>query len=107
MCPRSVTIAFPAPVVRASHDRRMLTHPAHGIPIGHPAAGVTGHLSRTALSAEITGRSELDTRAAEPGSCKAVAKLGGFVLIVTQAADPHQLTPNNSGHGFPVGPRRV
>jgi hypothetical protein len=32
-----------------------LTHPTHGIPVGNPAVGVTGHLSQTALSAEITG----------------------------------------------------
>ena len=41
-------------------------HPAQGIPIDNPSASVTGHLSRTALSAEITGRTERYTCAAEP-----------------------------------------
>jgi hypothetical protein len=71
-----------------------LTCPAQGISIGNPAAGVTGHLSRTALSAEITGRAERYTCAAEPKIRAAAAKLGGFVLIVTYAADPYQLTPD-------------
>lgn len=71
-----------------------LTHPAHGIPIGNPAAGVTGHLTRTALSAEITGRTEQYTCAAEPAIRAAAAKLGGFVLIITHTTDPCQLTPD-------------
>lgn len=71
-----------------------LTYPAQGIPIGNPAAGVTGHLSRTALSADITGRTERYTCAAEPAIRAAAAKLNGFVLIVTHAADPYQLTPD-------------
>lgn len=71
-----------------------LTHPGQGIPIGDPAAGVTGHLSRTALSAGITGRTERYTCAAEPAIRAAAAKLNGFVLIVTHAADPYQLTPD-------------
>jgi hypothetical protein len=71
-----------------------LTHPAHGIPIGNPAAGVNGHLSQTALSADVTGRTERYTCVAEPEIRAAAAKLGGFVLIVTQAADPHRLTPD-------------
>jgi hypothetical protein len=71
-----------------------LTHPAHGMPIGPPAAGVTGHLSQTALSADITGQTERYTCAAEPAIRAAAAQLNGFVLIVTQAADPHQLIPD-------------
>jgi hypothetical protein len=71
-----------------------LTHPAHGMPIGDPAAGVTGHLSQAALSAEITGRTERYTCAAEPAIRAATAKLGGFVVIVTHAADRCQLTPD-------------
>jgi hypothetical protein len=69
-----------------------LTCPAQGIPIGDPAVGVTGHLGQTALSAEVTGRTERYTCAAEPAIRTATARLGGFVLIVTHAADPHQLT---------------
>jgi hypothetical protein len=72
-----------------------LTHAAHGIPIRDPAAGVTGHLSQTAFSVDITGRMERYTCAAEPGIRAAAAKLHGFVLIVAHAADPHQLTPGN------------
>jgi hypothetical protein len=52
-----------------------LTCPAQGIPIGNPAAGVTGHLSQTALSADITGRTEHYTCAAEPEKRAAAAKL--------------------------------
>lgn len=71
------------------------THPAPGIPIGNPAAGVTGHLSQTALSAGITGRAERYTCAAESEIRAAVAKLNGFVLIVTQAAD-HTSSPRTN-----------
>jgi hypothetical protein len=77
-----------------------LTHPAHGIPIGNPAAGVTGHLSQTALSADIAGRTERYSCAAEPDICAAAAKLNGFVVIVTQAAEPHQLTPDHLMDAF-------
>jgi hypothetical protein len=77
-----------------------LTHPTHGIPIGNPAVGVTSHLSQTALSADITGRTERYTCAAEPEIRATAAKLNGFVLIVTQAADPHQLTPDNLMDAF-------
>ena len=70
------------------------------MPIGNPAAGVTGYLSQTAFSVGITGRMERYTCAAEPGIRAAAAKLGGFVLIVSQAADPHQLTPGNLMDSF-------
>ena len=69
-----------------------LTCPEQGLPIGNPAAGVSGHMSRTALSVDITGRTERYTCAAEPTIRAAAAKLNGFVLIVTHAADPYQLT---------------
>ena len=56
---------------------------------------MTGHLSRTALSADITGWAERFICAAEPAIRAAAAKLNGFVLIVTHAADPCcQLTPD-------------
>lgn len=71
-----------------------LTRPTQGIPIGDPAEGVTGHLSQTALSADVTGRTERYTCTAEPEIRVAAAKLNGFVLIVTHAADPYQLTPD-------------
>jgi hypothetical protein len=77
-----------------------LTHPAHGVLIGNPAAGVTGHMSQTALNADITGRAESYTCAAEPEIRAAAAQRGGFVLIVTQAADPHQLTPDTLMDAF-------
>jgi hypothetical protein len=64
------------------------------MPIGNPAAGVTGHLTQTALSADIAGRTERYTCAAEPTIRAAAAKLNGFVLIVSHAADPCQLTPD-------------
>ena len=72
-----------------------LTNPSHGIPIRNPAAGVTGHLSRTSLSAEVEGRSERYASEAEYEIRVAAAQLGGFLLIVTHAADPNQLTPDN------------
>ena len=72
-----------------------LTHPAQGIPIGKPVAGVTGHLSQTALSADITGRTERYTCAVEPEIRAAAAKLNGFVVIVTQAADPPSAHPSH------------
>jgi hypothetical protein len=53
---------------------------------------MTGHLSQTALSADISGRTQRYTCAAEPQIRAAAAKLNGFVLIVTQAANPQQLT---------------
>jgi hypothetical protein len=61
---------------------------------------VTGYLGQTAFSVEITGRMERYTCAAEPGIRAAAAKLHGFVLIVTHAADPHQLTPGNLVDAF-------
>jgi hypothetical protein len=61
---------------------------------------VTGHLSQTALSADITGRAERYTCVAEPAIRAAAAKLNGFVLIVTQAADPHQFTPDTLMNAF-------
>lgn len=83
-----------------SFRRRRAHPPAHGILIDKPAAGVTGQLSQTALSAGITGLTERYTCAAEPEIRAAAAKLGGFVLIVTHAADPHQLTPGNLMDAF-------
>jgi hypothetical protein len=62
--------------------------------IGNATAGMTGHLSRTGLSADVTGRTERYTCAAELAIPAAAAKLNGFVLIVTHAADPYQLTPD-------------
>jgi hypothetical protein len=71
-----------------------LTHAGHTD--RDPAAGVNGHLSQTALSADVNGRTERYTCTAEPEIRVAVAKLNGFVLmlIVTHAADPYQLTPD-------------
>lgn len=61
---------------------------------------MTGHLSQTALSAGITGRTERYTCVAEPEIRAAATKLHGFVLIVTQAVDPHQLTPDTLMNAF-------
>ena len=61
---------------------------------------MTGHLSQTALSADITGRAESYTCEAEPEIRAAAAKLNGFVLIVTHAADPYQLTPDTLMDAF-------
>jgi hypothetical protein len=61
---------------------------------------VTGYLGQTAFSVEITGRMERYTCAAEPEIRAAAAKLHGFVLIVTHAADPYQLTPGNLVDAF-------
>lgn len=77
-----------------------LTQAVHGMPIGNSAAGVTGYLSQSEFSVDVTGCMERYTCAAEPGIRAAAAKLHGFVLIVTQAVDPHQLTPNNLMDAF-------
>jgi len=77
-----------------------LTAAAHGMPVGNPAAGVTGYRSQTAFSAGLTGCMERYTCAAEPEIRAAAAKLYGFVLIVTHAADPHQLTRGNLMDAF-------
>jgi hypothetical protein len=69
-----------------------LTYPSAGLPASNPAAGVTGHLGRTTLSADITGRDERYICEAEPEIRAAAAQLGGFLLIVTHPADPYQLT---------------
>jgi hypothetical protein len=72
-----------------------LTRSAQGIPIGNPTADVTGHVSRTVLdAADITGRTDRYTCAAEPAIRTAAAKLNNFVLIITHAADPCHLTPD-------------
>jgi len=55
-----------------------LSQPAHGISIGNPASGVTGHLSPTALSADITGRAERHTCAAAPEIRAAAATFRGW-----------------------------
>ena len=46
------------------------------------------------------GATERYTCAAEPEIRAAAAKLNGFVLIVTHAADPYQLTPDNLMDAF-------
>ena len=65
-----------------------LTRRVQGIPIGKRTVGVTGHLSRDAVSAEITGRTGWFTCAVEPAIRADAAKLNGFELIVTHVADP-------------------
>jgi hypothetical protein len=78
--------------VGAAAARTGLTYPSAGLPVGNPAADVTGHLDRTSLSANITGRDERYICEAEPEIRAAAAQLGEFLLIVTHAADPYQLT---------------
>jgi hypothetical protein len=55
---------------------------------------VTGHLDRASLSADITGRTERYACQAEPDIRVATTQLGGFLVIITHATDPEQLTPD-------------
>jgi hypothetical protein len=70
-----------------------LSSPAAGIPIGLPAAGVTGRLAHGCLGAAITGRAETYETWAEPEIGAHARRDGGFLLIVTHAVHPAQLTP--------------
>jgi hypothetical protein len=70
-----------------------LSSPAAGIPIGIPAAGVTGRLADGCLSAAIAGRAETYETWAEPEIGAQACQHGGFLLIVTHAVHPAQLTP--------------
>ena len=71
-----------------------LTHPSQEMPIQIPAAGLAGYLSQTSLHADVTGRSDRYGSLAEPEIRAATAQLGGFLLIVTHAADPGQMNPD-------------
>lgn len=82
------------PYLEKSFASAGLTHASQGIPIQAPAAGLTGHLSRTELRAEVEGRNEQYACDAEYQIRVATAQLGGFLLIITHAADPDQLTPD-------------
>jgi hypothetical protein len=70
-----------------------LSSPAAGIPIGIPAAGVTGRLACGCLSAAVTGRAETYETWAEPEIGAHASRHGGFLLIVTHAVHPAQLMP--------------
>jgi hypothetical protein len=70
-----------------------LTSPAAGIPIGVPAAGVTGRQAHGCLSAVINGRPETYATWAEPQIGAQARRYGGFLLIVTHAVHPAQLDP--------------
>jgi len=70
-----------------------LTSPAAGIPIGVPAAGVTGRQAHGCLSAVINGRPETYETWAEPQIGAQARRYGGFLLIVTHAIHPAQLDP--------------
>jgi hypothetical protein len=81
------------PQLEESFMRAGLTPPTEGMPIQRPATGVTGHVSQTSLHADINGRTESYGSEAEPEIRAAAAQLGGFLLIVTSAADPAQIDP--------------
>jgi hypothetical protein len=70
-----------------------LASPAAGIPVGVPAAGVTGRLADGCLSAAIDGQAETYETWAEPQIGAQACRHGGFLLIVTHAVHPAQLTP--------------
>ncbi len=71
-----------------------LTPPSAGMPIRLPAPGVAGHMTQTTLAASVEGRTEVYGCEAEPQIRAAAAELGGFLLIVTHAADPAQISPD-------------
>jgi hypothetical protein len=71
-----------------------LTPPTAGISIGIPASGLTGHLADGCLSTGIAGRTETYQTWAEAEIRAHARRDGGFLLIVTHAAHPAQLTPD-------------
>jgi hypothetical protein len=70
-----------------------LAPPGGGIPIGVPAAGVTGRLADGCLSVAVNGQTETYEKWAETQIGAQARRHGGFLLIVTHAVHPAQLTP--------------
>ena len=70
-----------------------LASPAAGIPVGVPAAGVTGRLADGCLSVAVDGQAETYETWAKPQIGGQARQHGGFLLIVTHAVHPAQLTP--------------
>jgi len=88
------------PGVEPSFTSAGLTHPSAGLPIGMPAAGLTGWADGTSLGVSIRGWTEPYESRAEPEICGAVRELGGFLLIVTHAVNPSQLTTGKLMQAF-------
>lgn len=77
-----------------------LTPPTAGISIGIPASGLTGRLADGCLSSGIAGRAETYQTWAEAEIRAHARRDGGFLLIVTHAAHPAQLTPDGLGQAL-------
>ena len=71
-----------------------LTPPTAGISIGIPASGLTGRLADGCLSTGIADRAETYQTWAGAEIRAHARRDGGFLLIVTHAAHPAQLTPD-------------
>jgi hypothetical protein len=71
-----------------------LTRLLAGISVGIPAIGLTGRLADGYLSTGIAGRAETYQTWAEAEIRAHARRDGGFLLIVTHAAHPAQLTPD-------------
>ena len=81
------------PCLEPSFAAAGLTPPSAGMPIRMPASGVAGRVDQTALTASVEGRTEIYGSEAEPQIRAAATELEGFLLIVTHAADPAQISP--------------
>ena len=70
-----------------------LTSPADGIPFGAPASGVAGHPTADSLSVTIHGISEIYEAPVQPVIRANLLQQGGFLLIITHAANPQVMNP--------------
>jgi hypothetical protein len=83
------------PILDSGFAAAGLASPAAGILIGVPAAGVTGRLADGCLSVTIGARAETYETWAEPEIGAQARRHGGFLLVITHAAHPAQLTPED------------
>jgi hypothetical protein len=74
--------------------RRRWAHPSRAGSTDRPHPGGPDRPPEPDRTQRRNHRAERYTWAAEPAIRAAAAKLNGFVLIITHAADPYQLTPD-------------
>ena len=77
-----------------------LVSPAAGLPIGLPAAGVSGRLAGGCLGVAIDGQEETYETWAETEIGAQARRDGGSLFIVTHAVYPAQLTPAGLGRAL-------
>jgi hypothetical protein len=83
------------PSLRSAFVSAGLTPPTEGISIGQPTERVTGYVTETSMSISIPSVLETYETWAEPEIRQAAHRRGGFLFIVTHAADPAQLNPDS------------